>query len=65
MINLNHELAEARIDDLVREAADRRRAGESRERSRGARRIATRRRLMLRFEALRRTVRPSAQGPAA
>ena len=63
MIDLNQELAKARIDDLLREAADRRRAGESREPLRGARRAPTKRRgLLPRFGAL---VRPSASGPAA
>lgn len=66
MSQLTYELAQARLDDLLREAADWRRANESREPLRGVRPAATRRRrLMPSFGAPRRTVRRSAQGPAA
>jgi hypothetical protein len=66
MTSPTFELAKARIDDLLRRAADRRRADESRERVRGARPASIgRRRLTRGLRAPRRVLRPSGQSPAA
>ena len=58
MSNLTHELARFRIDDLLREAAARRRASESREELRGAKSAFKRRRRRHRLRALRQIVEP-------
>jgi predicted nucleic acid-binding Zn ribbon protein len=66
MSNLNYVLARARIDDLLREAAEWRRASESRSQCREARYAsASCRRLTHGLSTLHRILRPSAQSPAA